>query len=87
MNFSDNELRVSLSNVSLSDEGRYVCQLYTDPPQEAYADITVLGKVWEHTCEEKDTLIVNRSIVSGEYEIIVISDLVILSNWNKMSAN
>lgn len=43
VNFSDNELRVSLSNVSLSDEGRYVCQLYTDPPQEAYADITVLS--------------------------------------------
>uniref|UniRef100_A0A1A8K2I3 Cell adhesion molecule 1 n=1 Tax=Nothobranchius kuhntae TaxID=321403 RepID=A0A1A8K2I3_NOTKU len=42
VNFSENELRVSLSNVSLSDEGRYVCQLYTDPPQEAYADITVL---------------------------------------------
>ncbi|KAJ7996944.1 hypothetical protein DPEC_G00223760 [Dallia pectoralis] len=42
VNFSDNELRVSLSNVSLSDEGRYVCQLYTDPPQEAYADVTVL---------------------------------------------
>uniref|UniRef100_A0A3B5LRR3 Cell adhesion molecule 1 n=1 Tax=Xiphophorus couchianus TaxID=32473 RepID=A0A3B5LRR3_9TELE len=42
VNFSDNELRVSLSNVSLSDEGRYVCQLYTDPPQEAYADISVL---------------------------------------------
>lgn len=44
VNFSDNELRVSLSNVSLSDEGRYVCQLYTDPPQEAYADIAVLGR-------------------------------------------
>ncbi|KAG7279253.1 hypothetical protein CRUP_010869, partial [Coryphaenoides rupestris] len=43
VNFSENELRVSLSNVSLSDEGRYVCQLYTDPPQEAYADITVLS--------------------------------------------
>lgn len=43
VNFSDNELRVSLSNVSLSDEGRYVCQLYSDPPQEAYADLTVLG--------------------------------------------
>ncbi|CAL8346769.1 unnamed protein product [Arctogadus glacialis] len=42
VNFSDNELRVSLSNVSLSDEGRYVCQLYSDPPQEAYADVTVL---------------------------------------------
>ncbi|XP_016144189.1 cell adhesion molecule 1-like [Sinocyclocheilus grahami] len=44
VNFSDNELLVSLSNVSLSDEGRYVCQLYTDPPQEAYADITVLDR-------------------------------------------
>lgn len=43
VNFSDNELRVSLSNVTLLDEGRYVCQLYMDPPQEAYADITVLG--------------------------------------------
>ncbi|XP_060799452.1 cell adhesion molecule 1b [Neoarius graeffei] len=42
VNFSDNELRVSFSNVTLLDEGRYVCQLYTDPPQEAYADITVL---------------------------------------------
>ncbi|GAA6071657.1 cell adhesion molecule 1b isoform X1 [Tachysurus ichikawai] len=42
VNFSDNELRVSLSNVTLLDEGRYVCQLYMDPPQEAYADITVL---------------------------------------------
>ena len=49
VNFSDNELRVSLSNVSLSDEGRYVCQLYTDPPQEAYADITVLGIYHTHT--------------------------------------
>lgn len=44
VNFSENELRVSLSNVSLSDEGRYVCQLYSDPPQEAYAEITVLGR-------------------------------------------
>ncbi|MEQ2183010.1 hypothetical protein GOODEAATRI_028170, partial [Goodea atripinnis] len=49
VNFSDNELRVSLSNVSLSDEGRYVCQLYTDPPQEAYADITVLSITSKHT--------------------------------------
>lgn len=52
VNFSDNELRVSLSNVSLSDEGRYVCQLYTDPPQEAYADITVLSTTanLSHAC-------------------------------------
>lgn len=49
VNFSENELRVSLSNVSLSDEGRYVCQLYTDPPQEAYADITVLSTTSKHT--------------------------------------
>ncbi|XP_059813913.1 cell adhesion molecule 1-like, partial [Hypanus sabinus] len=42
VNFSSSELRVSLSNVSLVDEGKYVCQLYTDPPQEAYATITVL---------------------------------------------
>lgn len=48
VNFSDNELRVALSNVSLSDEGRYVCQLYTDPPQEAYADITVLSTSQTH---------------------------------------
>ncbi|XP_053308651.1 cell adhesion molecule 1 isoform X5 [Spea bombifrons] len=42
VNFSSNELRVSLSNVSIDDEGRYFCQLYTDPPQEAYTIITVL---------------------------------------------
>ncbi|XP_053547350.1 cell adhesion molecule 1 isoform X2 [Bombina bombina] len=40
--FSSNELRVSLSNVSIEDEGRYFCQLYTDPPQEAITTITVL---------------------------------------------
>lgn len=54
VNFSDNELRVSLSNVSLSDEGRYVCQLYTDPPQEAYADITVLSTAAKHTHTHSD---------------------------------
>lgn len=53
VNFSDNELRVSLSNVSLSDEGRYVCQLYTDPPQEAYADITVLSTTHKHAHERQ----------------------------------
>ncbi|XP_040181315.1 cell adhesion molecule 1 isoform X7 [Rana temporaria] len=42
VNFSSNELRVSLTNVSINDEGRYFCQLYTDPPQEAYTTITVL---------------------------------------------
>uniref|UniRef100_A0A8C5MIX4 Cell adhesion molecule 1 n=1 Tax=Leptobrachium leishanense TaxID=445787 RepID=A0A8C5MIX4_9ANUR len=42
VNFSSNELRVSLSNVSIDDEGRYFCQLYTDPPQEEYTTITVL---------------------------------------------
>ncbi|XP_073458500.1 cell adhesion molecule 1 isoform X1 [Aquarana catesbeiana] len=42
VNFSSNELRVSLTNVSIHDEGRYFCQLYTDPPQEAYTTITVL---------------------------------------------
>ncbi|KAG8434499.1 hypothetical protein GDO86_012759 [Hymenochirus boettgeri] len=42
VNFSSNELRVSLSNVSIEDEGRYLCQLYTDPPQEAFTTITVL---------------------------------------------
>uniref|UniRef100_A0A3Q3JNQ8 Cell adhesion molecule 1 n=1 Tax=Monopterus albus TaxID=43700 RepID=A0A3Q3JNQ8_MONAL len=57
VNFSDNELRVSLSNVSLSDEGRYVCQLYTDPPQEAYADITVLIPPGNPIIEAKDELL------------------------------
>uniref|UniRef100_A0A8C0HVI4 Cell adhesion molecule 1 n=1 Tax=Balaenoptera musculus TaxID=9771 RepID=A0A8C0HVI4_BALMU len=40
LNFSSSELRVSLTNVSISDEGRYFC-LYT-PPQESYTTITVL---------------------------------------------
>ncbi|KAM3869579.1 cell adhesion molecule 1 [Diretmus argenteus] len=57
VNFSDNELRVSLSNVSLSDEGRYVCQLYTDPPQEAYADITVLIPPGNPIIEARDEIL------------------------------
>ncbi|XP_031163990.1 cell adhesion molecule 1a isoform X5 [Sander lucioperca] len=57
VNFSDNELRVSFSNVSLSDEGRYVCQLYTDPPQEAYADITVLVPPGNPIIEARDEVL------------------------------
>ncbi|XP_051955297.1 cell adhesion molecule 1-like isoform X2 [Xyrauchen texanus] len=57
VNFSDNELRVALSNVSLSDEGRYVCQLYTDPPQEAYADITVLIPPGNPIIESREEII------------------------------
>ncbi|XP_035242041.1 cell adhesion molecule 1b isoform X1 [Anguilla rostrata] len=57
VNFSDNELRVSLSNVSLSDEGRYVCQLYTDPPQEAYADITVLVPPGNPVIESREDVV------------------------------
>ncbi|XP_072320418.1 cell adhesion molecule 1b isoform X3 [Eucyclogobius newberryi] len=57
VNFSDNELRVSLSNVSLSDEGRYVCQLYTDPPQEAYADVTVLVPPGSPIIESQEDLV------------------------------
>uniref|UniRef100_H2SZF2 Cell adhesion molecule 1b n=1 Tax=Takifugu rubripes TaxID=31033 RepID=H2SZF2_TAKRU len=57
VNFSENELRVSLSNVSLSDEGRYVCQLYSDPPQEAYADITVLVPPGSPIIESRDDMV------------------------------
>ncbi|XP_077596359.1 cell adhesion molecule 1 isoform X2 [Stigmatopora nigra] len=57
VNFSDSELRVSLYNVSLSDEGRYVCQLYTDPPQEAYADITVLVPPGNPIIEARDEVL------------------------------
>ncbi|XP_075872771.1 cell adhesion molecule 1-like isoform X6 [Nelusetta ayraudi] len=57
VNFSDNELRVSLSNVSLSDEGRYICQFYTDPPQEAYADITVLIPPGSPIIEARDEVL------------------------------
>ncbi|KAI7800801.1 cell adhesion molecule 1b precursor [Triplophysa rosa] len=57
VNFSDNELLVSFSNVSLSDEGRYVCQLYTDPPQEAYADITVLVPPGNPILESREEIV------------------------------
>uniref|UniRef100_H3DFI4 Cell adhesion molecule 1 n=1 Tax=Tetraodon nigroviridis TaxID=99883 RepID=H3DFI4_TETNG len=57
VNFSENELRVSLSNVSLSDEGRYVCQLYSDPPQEAYAEITVLVPPGSPIIESRDDMV------------------------------
>ncbi|XP_033982893.1 cell adhesion molecule 1-like isoform X4 [Trematomus bernacchii] len=57
VNFSGNELKVALSNVSLSDEGRYVCQLYTDPPQEAYADVTVLVPPGNPIIEARDEVL------------------------------
>uniref|UniRef100_A0A8C4T7H3 Cell adhesion molecule 1b n=1 Tax=Erpetoichthys calabaricus TaxID=27687 RepID=A0A8C4T7H3_ERPCA len=57
VNFTDNELRVALSNVSISDEGRYVCQLYTDPPQEAYAEITVLVPPGNPMIESREDII------------------------------
>ncbi|XP_041030246.1 cell adhesion molecule 1-like isoform X1 [Carcharodon carcharias] len=63
VNFSSSELRVSLSNVSLVDEGRYVCQLYTDPPQEAFATITVLVP------PETPTIDANKDIVSEGEEV------------------
>ncbi|XP_067827084.1 cell adhesion molecule 1a isoform X1 [Heptranchias perlo] len=63
VNFSSSELRVSLSNVSLVDEGRYVCQLYTDPPQEAFATITVLVP------PDTPTIDANKDIVSEGEEV------------------
>ncbi|XP_078055119.1 cell adhesion molecule 1 isoform X5 [Mustelus asterias] len=63
VNFSSSELRVSLSNVSLVDEGRYVCQLYTDPPQEAFATITVLVP------PETPTIDANKDIVSDGEDV------------------
>lgn len=56
LNFSSSELKVSLTNVSISDEGRYFCQLYTDPPQESYTTITVLGE--RHGVAGKGTVLV-----------------------------
>ncbi|XP_032905816.1 cell adhesion molecule 1 isoform X2 [Amblyraja radiata] len=63
VNFSSSELRVSLSNVSLVDEGRYVCQLYTDPPQEAFATITVLVP------PEMPTIDANKDVVKEGEEV------------------
>lgn len=62
LNFSSSELRVSLTNVSISDEGRYFCQLYTDPPQESYTTITVLGKKSMGACpgEQSGVLTLRR---------------------------
>ncbi|XP_078283017.1 cell adhesion molecule 1 isoform X2 [Rhinoraja longicauda] len=63
VNFSSSELRVSLSNVSLVDEGKYVCQLYTDPPQEAFATITVLVP------PEMPTIDANKDVVKEGEEV------------------
>ncbi|XP_069750992.1 cell adhesion molecule 1 isoform X3 [Narcine bancroftii] len=63
VNFSSSELRVSLSNVSLVDEGKYVCQLYTDPPQEAFATITVLVP------PETPTIDANKDVVNEGEEV------------------
>ncbi|XP_031762528.1 cell adhesion molecule 2-like [Xenopus tropicalis] len=61
--FAANELRVSISNVSLDDGGRYTCQLYSDPPQEASVTVTVIEK--NPTLETKDV-----TVVEGEVAII-----------------
>ncbi|KAJ6653200.1 hypothetical protein lerEdw1_010073 [Lerista edwardsae] len=63
VNFSSSELRVSLTNVSVSDEGRYFCQLYTDPPQEYYMTITVLVPPRNLRIEpQKDTAVEGEEI-------------------------
>ncbi|XP_032085508.1 cell adhesion molecule 1 isoform X3 [Thamnophis elegans] len=63
VNFSSSELRVSLTNVSISDEGRYFCQLYTDPPQEYYMTITVLVPPRNLRIEsQKDTAVEGEEI-------------------------
>uniref|UniRef100_A0A670Y4F1 Cell adhesion molecule 1 n=1 Tax=Pseudonaja textilis TaxID=8673 RepID=A0A670Y4F1_PSETE len=63
VNFSSSELRVSLTNVSISDEGRYSCQLYTDPPQEYYMTITVLVPPRNLRIEsQKDTAVEGEEI-------------------------
>ncbi|XP_048417961.1 cell adhesion molecule 1 isoform X5 [Stegostoma tigrinum] len=63
VNFSSSELRVSLSNVSLVDEGKYVCQLYTDPPQEAFATVTVLVP------PETPTIDANKDVLNEGEEV------------------
>ncbi|XP_018082110.1 cell adhesion molecule 1 [Xenopus laevis] len=58
--FAGNELRISLSNVSVDDGGRYVCQLYSDPPQEAFATLTVIGK--HPTLETEDVAVMEGGV-------------------------
>lgn len=38
------ELSISVSDVSLSDEGQYTCSLFTMPVKTSKAFLTVLGK-------------------------------------------
>ncbi len=46
------ELTISISDVTLSDEGMYTCSLFTMPVRTAKAYLTVLGKykIWTKTC-------------------------------------
>lgn len=41
------ELSISVSDVSLSDEGQYTCSLFTMPVKTSKAFLTVLGKYKE----------------------------------------
>lgn len=54
------ELSISVSDVSLSDEGQYTCSLFTMPVKTSKAYLTVLGKckgltLWDHKLKQHDS--------------------------------
>lgn len=59
------ELSISVSDVSLSDEGQYTCSLFTMPVKTSKAYLTVLGKYMvPYKCEGREMYITTATCFS-----------------------
>ncbi|XP_047453866.1 cell adhesion molecule 4 isoform X2 [Mugil cephalus] len=66
--FTPHLVRISLSNVSVSDEGGYFCQLYTDSTHHQVATLSVLVPPETPTVEVKQ-----EAVEGGEVELSCVS--------------
>uniref|UniRef100_A0A8C5EN30 Ig-like domain-containing protein n=1 Tax=Gouania willdenowi TaxID=441366 RepID=A0A8C5EN30_GOUWI len=66
--FTPREVRITLTNVSVSDEGGYFCQLYTDDTHHQVATLSVLVPPETPTVEVKED-----AVEGGEVELACVS--------------
>ncbi|MEQ2252177.1 Cell adhesion molecule 4 [Ilyodon furcidens] len=66
--FTPRLVRITLTNVSVSDEGGYFCQLYTDSTHHQVATLSVSVPPETPTVEEKQ-----EAVEGGEAELICVS--------------
>ncbi|XP_066575434.1 cell adhesion molecule 4 isoform X2 [Amia ocellicauda] len=66
--FSPRLVRISLNNVSVSDEGGYFCQLYTDDTHHQVATLTV-----QVPPEVPQVLVQSQAVEGGEVELTCLS--------------